>query len=221
MASIYGTVDESRRTFSGLKSDRFLAQTSNRVIAVLLTTAITVALASCGQTASVRTANDEPNGEPKTRPLQSIPATAAAIEVVRGGLLAGYNSTTVGKAFEGTFRNPKWTSFATPKGATVVEFNGAIALGALHAALFYPPVSEEQYATCKQSGVEDRNHDDYRACVDALTYPVKFQFTMATDNRTFEIGYMSPEPFQHTTVTGPSSVGSDADIETTLNFIYK
>ncbi len=48
------------------------------------------------------------------------------VEVVRNGVLTGYNSTTVGKAFEGTFQNAKWSSFETPKGATVVQFDGTV-----------------------------------------------------------------------------------------------
>jgi hypothetical protein len=48
------------------------------------------------------------------------------INIVEDGMLPGYNATTVGKAFDGTFQNPKWTSFVSAKGATVVEFNGTI-----------------------------------------------------------------------------------------------
>jgi len=50
------------------------------------------------------------------------------IDVVRDGVLTGYNSTTVGKAFEGTFQNAKWSSFETAKGATIVEFKGTMKL---------------------------------------------------------------------------------------------
>src|SRR5450432_864243 len=51
------------------------------------------------------------------------------VEVVRGGLLAGHNSATVARAFEGTFQNAKWSSLETPKGATVVQFDGTMVLG--------------------------------------------------------------------------------------------
>jgi hypothetical protein len=56
----------------------------------------------------------------------SSPLTSSPIGVVKNGVLTGYESTTVGKAFEGTFQNAKWTTFETPKGATVVEFNGTL-----------------------------------------------------------------------------------------------
>jgi len=49
-----------------------------------------------------------------------------AIAVVKNGVLSNYNTTTVGKAFEGTFQNPKWKSFVSPKGVTVVQFDGTI-----------------------------------------------------------------------------------------------
>jgi hypothetical protein len=37
--------------------------------------------------------------------------SSSAVDIVKNGILAGYDSTTVGKAFEGTFQNSKWTSF--------------------------------------------------------------------------------------------------------------
>jgi hypothetical protein len=66
----------------------------------------------------------ENNRTPESGSTQNIVGDVGVVETVRKGVLTGYNSTTVGKAFEGTFQNPKWTSFKTPKGATVVEFNG-------------------------------------------------------------------------------------------------
>lgn len=62
-------------------------------------------------------------------PKPSAPAVeddSAVISVVKNGVLADYNTTTVGKAFEGTFQNQKWTSFVSPKGVTVVQFDGTI-----------------------------------------------------------------------------------------------
>jgi hypothetical protein len=56
------------------------------------------------------------------------------VEVVRSGVLGRYDSTTVGKAFEGTFQNAKWSSFETPKGATVVQFDGTVTADALKKA---------------------------------------------------------------------------------------
>ena len=56
---------------------------------------------------------------------------SSAIGQVKNGVLAEYNTTTVGKAFEGTFRDSRWTQFETQKGAVIVEFNGTITFDAL------------------------------------------------------------------------------------------
>ncbi len=37
-----------------------------------------------------------------------------------------YTTTTIGKAFEGTFQNSKWETGQTAKGATIVNFTGTI-----------------------------------------------------------------------------------------------
>ncbi len=70
------------------------------------------------------------SSESSTQTAPSTPAPAIPtnpeIELVKNGVLPEYNSTTVGKAFEGTFQNPKWSSFETPKGATIVEFDGTV-----------------------------------------------------------------------------------------------
>jgi len=50
------------------------------------------------------------------------------VSTVRNGVLDDYNGATVGKAFEATFQNPKWRSFETPKGETVVEFTGTYSI---------------------------------------------------------------------------------------------
>jgi len=61
------------------------------------------------------------------KPSESaVEGDSAVISVVTNGILANYNTTTVGKAFEGTFQGPKWTTFVSPKGVTVVQFDGTI-----------------------------------------------------------------------------------------------
>ena len=49
-----------------------------------------------------------------------------AVNTVKSGTFPQYQTTTIGKAFEGTFQNPKWRSFTGKKGANVVEFTGII-----------------------------------------------------------------------------------------------
>jgi hypothetical protein len=61
-------------------------------------------------------------------------STNSEIKTVRNGVLEDHNTTTVGKAFEGTFQSPKWTSFETPKKEVAVEFNGTVGPKVLEAA---------------------------------------------------------------------------------------
>lgn len=79
----------------------------------------------CGKTSAASNANSATT--PETHQSSNI----SEIETVRNGVLVNENTTTVGKAFEGTFQNSKWTTFDTPKGKTVVQFNGTVQSGLL------------------------------------------------------------------------------------------
>jgi|SRR5579862_4116787 hypothetical protein len=131
------------------------------------------------------TVSSQPNSATSnsTQNAQSVP-TPSVGDVVRNGMLTGHNSTTVGKAFEGTFQTPKWTSFDTPKGATVVEFDGTISYKALKDATFQPSGGKE--ITACQNG----SNDAADACIAAIIIPVRFQFTLSADKGTFEISYL-------------------------------
>jgi len=50
----------------------------------------------------------------------------SSVSVVKDGTIAGYEGTTVGQAFEGTFTSPKWESTTSGKGYTTVCFTGVI-----------------------------------------------------------------------------------------------
>jgi hypothetical protein len=78
-------------------------------------------------------------GAPTSAGSTDVPAGHGGpeVEIVRNGVLALYDSTTVGKAFEGTFQNAKWSSFETPKGAVVVQFDGTVTSSALKQASLY------------------------------------------------------------------------------------
>ena len=56
----------------------------------------------------------------------SCGSLTSPVEVVRNGVLEGYPSTTVGRAFEATFQNAKWTTIDTAKGQTIVQFDGTV-----------------------------------------------------------------------------------------------
>lgn len=62
----------------------------------------------------------QPDSTPK------IPDADEYISKIRNGVMTGYDDTTIGKAFESTFRNPKWTAGETSKGARFVEFTGIL-----------------------------------------------------------------------------------------------
>ena len=119
-------------------------------------------------------------------------AKSTAIDVVKNGILTGYDSTTVGKAFEGTFQAAKWTSFVSPKGATIVQFDGTVTRDALDRAEFIPS-------------------DDNRIS------PVTFQFNLSENKTTFELGYIDMAHF--TSVGHPSGV-FEKNPAVVLAFIY-
>ena len=179
------------------------------------------------------------------------------VDVVKDGVLKGYKSTTVGKAFDGTFQSATWKSFETPKGATIVEFNGTITLELLNKASLSGNQAaeslrtgcieslglnaimerksqaaqkvEQQYTAIVQSieerrqpaqrsgliaEVEDLNterastmlaHDKQlktqkeladqdeakiQPCIKTAPIPVRFQFLLSADKKTFDINYV-------------------------------
>ncbi len=168
--------------------------------------------------------------------------SAPEVELVKNGVLEGHNSTTVGKAFEGTFQNAKWSSFETPKGATVVQFDGTATADALKSSGFvwyaYYDASATEKACIESLGVaaalkEHRDAfseylrkqglypdaatraatqphmDEERQAIDLLQkkvtdcvestpippLPVRFQFLISADKKTFQISYVDEKVF--------------------------
>jgi hypothetical protein len=160
----------------------------------------------------------------------------SVISTVRNGVLEQYNTTTVGKAFEGTFPNGQWSSGETAKGATVVEFNGTIRVDALFKGEFLPNLRENCITSLGLSDAvkqADEQYDnstqewrDYHGQVDSPDYdairqkiqdadaertlinakitecgktisviPVKFQFVLSADKKTFKVGYIDENVF--------------------------
>ena len=137
------------------------------------------------------------------------------VKTVRNGVLKGYNSTTVGKAFEGTFRDTKWTTFETPKGVTVVEFNGTINADVLWKADFRPSGQgmDSAHETCHTSfGQFYATDPTWLACfiplIQKVPIPVNFQFFLSADKQTFKVGYMDSKPFAR-------------DLDAVLAFVYR
>jgi hypothetical protein len=138
----------------------------------------------------------------------STTATAPAVShddgviaLVRNGMLPGYDSTTVGKALEGTFPNGKWRSFETAKGATIVEYASVIAYGkhrstweALNWARMETNYCSATLGLALFDGVvREENVTAFNTCRNTLSdevqFPVKVQFVISADRKSFEFGY--------------------------------
>jgi hypothetical protein len=94
--------------------------------------------------------------------LAGCQALHSDIDVVKDGVLADHNTTTVGKALEGTFQNPKWTSFETPKKEVVVEFNGTAGPKVLEGAGF-GPVHVERESCIASLGLKEKIDQEAQA----------------------------------------------------------
>jgi hypothetical protein len=125
---------------------------------ILFTAALfgTLILAGC-QTSNVSASKGSPESG---RSEAVVQGDSAVIKIVRNGVLADHNSTTVGKAFEGTFQNAKWSSFETPKGEVVVQFDGTVMPDVLEGANLY----------ARQSAVAVRNR-----CIESLGLKSKIE----------------------------------------------
>lgn len=162
-------------------------------------------------------------------PVESSARFSHEVEVVRNGVLGEYKSTTVGKAFDGTFQSPTWNSFETPKGQHVVEFTGTMKYGVLASAGILPKIPNEtnfkglpedakgKFKACDESTSNSYTSQAYFSClkntmgldVDEAIMPVKFQFFLSNDQETFEMGYVE---------CGVSNQPSD--LARVLDFIY-
>jgi hypothetical protein len=141
---------------------------------------------------------------------------SGVINVVKNGVLANYNTTTVGKAFEGTFQDPTWKSFVSPKGTTIVEFHGTVKFRALKKGGMYiadsPPTNTAITACINSLGWKDEITQDAQLRGEPLTsvvnwmglthperfdklnecvnLPVSFQFDLSADKETFSLAYI-------------------------------
>jgi hypothetical protein len=149
------------------------------------------------------------------------------VSVVRDGVLSGHSSTTIGRAFEATFQNPSWTSSVSPKGATLVEFQGTIPLGTLNRAgfveAFYPSqVDLTNLRNCftaanvvpapddnslrnanlefvgPPESIEPCLKAEHRRIADTTKLSVKFRFVIAVNNRAIDVDYIDSNIFGST-----------------------
>jgi hypothetical protein len=160
----------------------------------------------CGNITS-KTDTERTTSPGKTPNPPSRTASDSAIDTVKEGMLAGYDSTTVGKAFEGTFQRPKWTAFETPKGQTIVQFDGTISgLGTLTDAEWKKGASplmagwlgveeiHNMWAGCAKSlRLQELDTPEadakIRDCVHGTPVPAMFQFVLSADKKSFRLAY--------------------------------
>jgi hypothetical protein len=190
------------------------------------------------QLAAANTSATTPTPQVATdAPKPSEPAVeqgdSSVIAVVKNGVLSNYNTTTVGKAFEGTFQNPQWKSFVSPKGTTIVEFNGTVKPKLLLKSGLNIPEgnagAETAITNCmdnlnlKDEMTQEAHQGDYwRLSVvywmlhtrperfdrlnECVNLPISFQFALSADKDTFSLAYID-EMFSN-------------QVEKVMDFIY-
>jgi hypothetical protein len=74
-----------------------------------------------------RSASTQPSAaqQPSAAAQQPTASQQSTIDTVRNGYLKYNQTTTIGQALAGTFKNGEWKVFTTEKGATIVEFDGS------------------------------------------------------------------------------------------------
>ena len=97
-----------------------------RIAFVAVTLVGNLAFTGCQSSKTTAAASNGPSVSATSPSKPTTQGDASVISVVKDGALEEYNTTTVGKAFEGTFQTPQWKSFETPKGETIVQFDGTI-----------------------------------------------------------------------------------------------
>lgn len=80
-------------------------------------------LASCSNHSDTTNDTRAANNVSKS---SSAPTEDLYVSKVQNSVLDGHPETTISKAFNSAFDNPKWSSHETPKGARIVVFEGAI-----------------------------------------------------------------------------------------------
>jgi hypothetical protein len=158
------------------------------------------------------------------------------VAAVRNGVFAApYNTTTVGKAFEATFTDPKWESKESDKGARFVEFTGRLKPEDykqrfdLHKSCVDAAKSPNEILTnCSTMfggeggwvGKPEFRHAHTDAEIEIAASTVTFQFVFdAANPSSFRVGYIDLNPWAN--VSGIDSTSTDQINANILGFIYK
>lgn len=125
--------------------------------------------------------------------------------VKNGVLLEPYNTTTIGKAFEATFSNPKWSTFESAKGQRVVEFEGQLKPEAYKETFDHIKkcIDSAEVINCSAlfggwAGTADFRHTHTDTEIEVAASTVTFQFVFdATDASSFCLSYIDPDPWSN------------------------
>jgi len=141
----------------------------------ILTSKVTIALAALVLLAGCSSlkapeptvsANIHPDGTPKE------PAIVDYVAAVRESTMSGYPTSTIGKAFDATFGDPKWQTTKTSEGIQVVNFTGQL-----------PAKVHQECLAASEAG----------ACSEDTK--VTFRWTFSHDDQLFHLSYIDPEPW--------------------------
>ena len=129
-----------------------------------------------------------------------VPWSDKYVSKVREGVLhSPFDTTTVSKAFEGTFNNCKWESYQSEKGVRVVQFTGRLKPEMYREAL---TIGIEDHNICLAHPPQYLHVDQPEACgpvPDEIKWStVAFQFLFTADEQSFKLGYFDPAPWSHT-----------------------
>jgi hypothetical protein len=106
--------------------------------------------------------------------------------------MTGYDTTTIGKAFEATFQNPHWEAGETAKGAHFVEFTGMLPEN-LYKERYMREVQENQKC------LEEKRSECGESPEAEKTYAtVTFQWIFAANRESFQLGFIDEKPWFHT-----------------------
>ena len=142
--------------------------------------------------------------------------TGSDVDIVKEGVMGGYQTTTVGAAFDASFDNPKWSEFKGEKGERVVEFTGLIKkpvllnLTELDAGRSQPfqlamygkfvltePEYQQVYEGASQGGtVPEKQVAEIlfeAACDKIAGSPAVFQWIVTPDGKSFSLSYVDAE----------------------------
>lgn len=163
------------------------------------------------------------------------------IDVVKDGVMGGYQTTTVGAAFDASFDNPQWSEFKGEKGERVVEFTGRIRKNVLLDLIGHPantPRIQNDYAKAVLS--EPEYQQFYEGASGEGTTPVNevynilfdialekicereaaFQWIVTPDGKRFSLSYMDNKAWGPFVSEGGVVRGYIYKDENILNAVY-